>query len=199
MNKNKTIWDYFNDNIEYPKEVAFNPIPYNTVWTYISVTFLNGFINYVKPFKCYLIDRYTPNSENINDVKYQIEGGYEWLTFNGTKGELKDKILKEEIKLYHTKLSCFSDDIIILSEIEHNEKDGLNRFMFFWFDMDVSDCSIGRIETKDTKEEVIQSVVNWLEQNKEENKGKLVEEGFDNGLMNYTELPLSFLKGWLKF
>lgn len=199
MNKNKTIWDYFNDNIEYPREVAFNPIPYNTVWTYISVTFLNGFINYVNPIKCYLIDRYTPDNENINSVKYQIEDSYEWLTFDGTKGELKDKILKEEIKLYHTELSCFSDDIIILSEIEHNEKDGLNRFMFFWFDMDVSDCSIGRIETNDTKEEIIQSLINWLEQNKEENKDRNIEESFDNGLMNYTELPLSFLKGWLKF
>lgn len=34
---------------------------------------------------------------------------------------------------------------------------------------------------------------------KDKNKGKTVEEGIDNGIINYTELPISFLQGWLKF
>ena len=75
--KDKTIWNYFNESIDYPSEVAHNPIPYGTIWCYISSTFLNEFINYVNPIKCYLIDRYTPDDEKVDD--------------NHTKGELKDK------------------------------------------------------------------------------------------------------------
>lgn len=200
MGKKKTIWGYFEDNFEYPKEIAHNPIPYGTVWTYVSSTFLNGFINYVKHISCFLIDRYTPDNENIGDrtIFYQNKDGIEWLKFNGTKKELKDKITSGEIKMHHTNLGCFGDDIIILSEIE-TQNDEVGKYMFFWFDMDCSDCSIGKFETTDTKEEVIQSVINWLEECKLENENKTIEEHSDSGIINYTELPISFLSGWIKF
>lgn len=200
MEKKKTIWEYFEDNYEFPKEIAHNPIPYGTVWTYVSSTFLNGFINYVKPISCHLIDRYTADNENITDrnISYRNSGEIKWLKFDGTKKELKDKILSGEFQMHHTRLNCFGDDIIILSEIE-TENDETGKYMFFWFDMDCSDCSIGKFETTDTKEEVIESVVNWLEGCKSENENKTVEEHSDSGIINYTELPLSFLRGWLKF
>lgn len=54
----KTIFDYFIDVVDYPTEIVHNPIPYGTMWNYISSTFLNGVINYVKPISCYVIDRY---------------------------------------------------------------------------------------------------------------------------------------------
>jgi len=198
METKKTIWDYFEDNIEYPSEVAHNPIPYGTIWTYVSSTFLNGFINYVNPIGCYLIDRYTPDNENISDrcISYQKKDDNKWLKFDGTKGELKDKILSGEFKMYHTKLDCFGDDIVILSEIE-TENEVTGKYMFFWFDMDCSDCSIGKFETTDTKEQVIESVINWLEKDKSENINKTVEKYSDSGIVNYTKLPLSFLKGWI--
>jgi len=185
----KTIWNYFYEWIDYPQEVAHNPIPYGTVWCYISSTFLNGFINYVTPIKCYLIDRYTPNNEKVDD--------------NHTKGELKQKILYGENEMFHTELNCFRDDIVILAEIDAEDYDSnnnkLNKFMFFYFDEDVSDCCIGKFETNDSKEEVIQSIINWLEREKLNNIGRTVKENTESGIINYTELPLSFIKGWVKF
>lgn len=202
MKKNKKIWDYFIDNVEYPRNVAHNPIPYGTVWNYISDTFLNGFINYIKPIECYLIDRYTPDNEDISDrcVSYRNKNTYEWLSFKGTKGGLKELILSDKIEMYHTKLSCFGDDIIILGEIETNdENEELGLYMFFWYNMDCSDCSIGKFQTEDTKEEVVQSIINWLEECKSENKNNIIHENIDNGIINYTKLPLSFIGGWIKF
>lgn len=185
--KIKTIWDYFEDNIDYPNNIMENPIPYNICWSYVSSTFLNGFINYVEPIKVFVIDRYSSNKEEVTCEQ-----------FKGTKRELKDKIISGDIKPFHTDLGCFNDDIMILAEFEH-EKDELNHFIYFWFDCDVSDCVIGKFKTEDTKEQVIQSLVNFLEQRKEENKDFEIEEHMDNGILNYTELPLSFLNGWLKF
>lgn len=182
MKNKKTIWQYFDENIEYPRKLALDPIPYGTVWTYVSSTFLNGFINYVEPIKCYVIDRYTSDDKNVGDKEYI------------TKGDLKKKIIAGELDVYHTDLSSFEDDIIMLADI--GEK---GHYMFFWFDMDVSDCSIGRFKTEDTKEDVIQSVVNWLEQEKKENAEQVIKESFDSGICDYTELPLSFISGWVKF
>ena len=79
------------------------------------------------------------------------------------------------------------------------ENNDTNKYIFFWFDMDCSDCSIGKFETDELESDVIQSVVNWLEECKTENVGKIVEENMDNGIVNYHQLPLSFIKGWVSF
>ena len=71
--------------------------------------------------------------------------------------------------------------------------------MFFWFDMDVSDCSIGRFETSDSKNIVFESLKNWLDEQKKENEGKIFQEQYDNGILNYHELPVSFIEGWVSF
>jgi len=104
--------------------------------------------------------------------------------------------------MYHTELNCFGDDIVILAGLDDMESasdDEEKTYIFFWFDSDVSDCSIGKFKTTDTREEVIQSLINWLEQQKEENKGKNIEDGFDNGICHYTELPISFQSGWVSY
>lgn len=197
----KKIWDYFDENIEYPKEIAHNPIPYGTVWTYISSTFLNGIINYVKPISCFVIDRYTPDDEKIGDRNFTVCNKNEfgkWHKWDGSKKELINVIISGEKEMYHTKLDCFGDDIIILAKIE-TENDDTDKYIFFWFDMDCSDCSIGKFETEDIESDVIQSVVNWLEECKTENIGKIVEENIDNGIVNYHKLPLDFIKGWVSF
>lgn len=190
------IWDYFNEKIDYPSDVALNPIPYGTVWSYISSTFLNGFVNYVKPIACFVLDRYAEDGELIGDRNFTVCNAGEfgkWHKWEGTKKQLIDAIKNGSKAMAHTKLDCFGDDIILLTEIEPD------KYMFFWFDMDVSDCSIGRFETTDPKETVISSVVNWLEREKTDNNGKTVTNGFDNGIVNYHGLPISFLEGWVSF
>lgn len=171
MGNIKTIMDYFDDEVEYPNDVALNPLPMNTFWSYISSTFLNGFINYVEPLKVYVLDRY--------------------------EDDKTDEVLNLS-KQYHTELSQFGDDIILLGKIENNDDD-LNKFMFFWFDMDVSDCCIGRFETTDNNETVCEALLNWLEEKKLENKGEIFNEDHDNGILGFHELPKSFINGWLSF
>jgi len=192
----KKIWDYFDDSIDYPGGVVHNPIPYGTVWNYISSTFLNGFINYAEPIAVFLIDRYTADDEDLSDreISYHDKDDFpNWKKFEGTKAQLRDDIISGEKEFFHTNLSCFGDDIVILGDI------GKGDFVFFYFDMDVSDCSIGKFETDDKKEDVIQSIINWLEEEKENNKEYEIKPNLDSGIINYHQLPLSFIKGWVKF
>lgn len=52
------FWDLFEFDEDYPKEVAERGVPENTLYCYISSTFLGGFINYVEPIKAVMIKRY---------------------------------------------------------------------------------------------------------------------------------------------
>lgn len=198
--KVKNFLDYFDETVEYPTDIAYNPMPWNVCWSYISSTFLNGFINYVNPISCYVVNRYTKESENISKrgVIIRNKGEYDWQKFKGTKKELIDLIVSEEKEMSHTDLSCFGDDIIVLAEIEdeRNNKKGYNKFMFFWFDRDVSDCSIGRIKTEDYKEFLVESLGNWLAKEFGDNKKHEEKCGDESG---FHKLPLSFFKGWVKF
>lgn len=199
---NKKIWDYFHNTVEYPKNLVHYPIPYGTLLCYVSSTYLNGFINYVRPISVFVLDRYTSKDEDITDRKINLydTGKYQkYYDFTGTKGELIDKVVEDAVGFSHTNLDCFDDDIIILAEVKNDEDDELGRYIFFWFDCDVSDCCIGKFETIDTKEQVQKSVLNWLNYNKETNKNFNIDKNADNGILDYTELPLSFLSGWLKF
>lgn len=179
----KKIWDYFKNSVDYPRILTGEILPFDEVWMYVSYCFLNAFINYVKPIKIYSIGRYTPDEE-------LIEYGKEKLT----KKELRDKIIANEIKEYHTELNCLRDDIVVLARIEDS-----GDYIFFYFDMDVSDCSIGRIKTEDSQNGIVQSVINWLEDEKNKNKGKSFEKNMDNGIINYYELPNSFFRGWVGY
>ena len=68
----KQIWDYFHSTVDYPKNKVHFPIPYGTMWAYISSTYLNGFINYVRPISVFVLDRYTPKDEDITDRKNNL-------------------------------------------------------------------------------------------------------------------------------
>lgn len=171
MGNIKTIMDYFDDEVEYPNYASLNILPMNTLWSYTSSIFLHAFIHDVEPLKVYVLDRY--------------------------EDDKTDAILNLQNQ-YHTKLSQFGDDIILLGKIENNSDD-LNKFMFFWFDMDVSDCCIGRFETTDNNETVCEALLNWLEEKKLENKGEIFTEDHDNGILGFHELPTSFINGLAYF
>lgn len=131
----------------------------------------NAFINYVKPIRVFVLDRYNDDkTEQIKNLK------------NNSNTNLRE----------------FGDDVIILAQIE-NYKVGINMYMLFWFDCDVSDCKIGRFETDDHHVLVEQSLVNYLDEMKKENEGHPFFEFKDNGVLNYHEVPLTWLSGWLSF
>jgi len=197
----KKIWDYFKEVVDYPNDILHNPIPYNVCWSYVSATLLNGFINYTKPvLSVYVLDRYTGLNKKVDlDTPIDKVKGKN-VKFAGTKGDLINGFLSGALKIHHAKLSCFKDDVVVLGEIPMDDFDnGLHRFIFFWFDCDVSDCSIGRFETTDSIEDVNQSIINWLESEKDYNKNKKIVEGYDNGIIDYHKLPTLFMSGWVSF
>lgn len=85
-----------------------------------------------------------------------------------------------------------------MAEIE-SENPSEGSYMFFCFDSDVSDCSVGRFKTSDSIPTIIQSITNWLESEKTKNKGKEIEARCDNGIIDFHTLPLSFIKGWVSY
>jgi len=185
----KTIFDYFTDRIEYPDDVAENPLPVGTLWEYVSHIILNGFINYVKPVKWYVLDRYEEEGDTISSIPVQDKGAPGWKKWSGTKKELISVLNSGEKEAYHFNLGNFSDDVLLLAESEQRNKDKFsNRYFFFWFDCDVSDCFIGQFETADSKEQVIKSFDNTLEYLK----------GIDT-ITGYTEMKNGILKGWISF
>lgn len=196
----ESIWDYFDDNIEYPKNIVDNPIPYGEVWTYISSSFLNGVINYVKPISCYVLNRYTQESEDISSEKFTVCNKDEfgkWHNWVGTKKELIVAIQSGEKEVYHTNMRCFLDDIIILAKIE-NELESQNKYIFFWFDMDSSDCSIGKFMTDDSEEKIIENLEKGLK--KDFVDDKVSHESYHEiDSSGFHKLPLSFIKGWVSF
>jgi len=175
----KNFNDYFEYAEDYPSGKVFDILPWNVEWCYCSTTFLNGFINYVKIKKAYVISRYTKwDEEADNSIKIKELTG--WKDFKGTKKEHYDILTR-----YDTGSNCFnfqgldnafSDDVLILARVDHDvEKKEQkncpiyadscqadvgpeeNCFIFFWYDRDCSDSCIGRFKTKDSEEDVITS------------------------------------------
>lgn len=184
---NKTIMNYFDSTQTYPENILHEMLPYGTLWEYVSVDLLNGFVNYGKPLKICVCDRYrTPD--------YRLDNEY-----NCTKIELISKIQNNELTLFHTNLRIFNDDIILLQkfdasykqmhdmceidDVEYDELRNMGHYILYWFDCDTSDCMIGKFRTTDSEEKVIESFDNYIK---------------DLEFECYN-LPLNFLNGWLKF
>lgn len=56
------VYDLFDDDVEYPdKDMLVNGVPIGMNYSYISTTYLNGFINYVEIIGATMIQRYLPN------------------------------------------------------------------------------------------------------------------------------------------
>jgi hypothetical protein len=186
-----TIFDYFDKHIEYPENIASNILPYGTLWSYVSDSILNAFINYVKPFGIYVLNRYRTEDSKVS-CRVHTPGQCDWYDFNGTKIELITKLKSKQIDIYHTKLGCFDDDVIIISEITPGS------YMFFWFDCDVSDCMIGRFITSDTKEQIYQSILTYLSNTCADNTNGMITEDTEC-LCGWNELPPDILSGWVSF
>jgi hypothetical protein len=186
---------YFTNTIDYPNNITDNLLPYNEMWGYVSSTFLNGFINYVDVIQCHVLDKYVDEEnyeyyeDNICECSYRESNSasQEWKKFKGPKSELLKNVIDGKFCFSHTKLNCFMDDIIILGKIKSDDE-STNKYMFFWFDCDVSNCAVGRFETTDSEEQVL-----------EELKLYLKERVSDNYIKGYTLLPDSFIEGWVSF
>lgn len=118
---NKEFFDLFDDSEEYPENVAERGVPQNTVYHYISTTFLNGLINYVDNKMAIMIERYTEFDDNdISEytahLKDNIHSNYSGSVFRNV-----------------------IDDVVIFGETEDS-------YWYFYSDGDCSDSDIGRVE-----------------------------------------------------
>lgn len=186
----KQFKNYFKYNESYPQNLVYNPLELNVDLEYVSNTYLDAFINYVKIKKAYLIDRYTPWEEEFDEPPtiqvMDSPKSFNWIDVTlHNKQQLYDYLTQEHIRL-STKLREFSDDVIILANVIDAEKNDTNQWIYFWYDNDVSDCSIGRFETLDS-EEVITDCFN-----------KFVKDlDFTNG--EAKEIPIHAFTGWITF
>lgn len=94
MKKILNIWDLFETNEDYPQDVAERGVPENTLYSYISSTFLDGVINYVKPIKAVMIERYD-NNDNT-------------------------EVVAEFNKEHHSKLAALPDDVLIAAQTKND-------------------------------------------------------------------------------
>lgn len=117
-----SFFKLFKYNEEYPENIAERGAPQDTLYEYVSTTFLNGFINYVKIFFVCVIERYVIWDENPD-------------CFEAWNGVAKD---------FHPDYSHIGDDVLILAESP-------NSFWFFWSDQDSSDCMIGRFAKEEVE------------------------------------------------
>lgn len=175
------FFDYFDKQIEYPKNVAENPLPVGVCYDYIGSSFLDGFINLTRKgfLYCFVLNRYTRED-------YKLE------SFNNkTKVEVINDINSGAEEFYHTKFNKLEDDVLILSRINEN------MYMFFWYDMDCSDCMVGRFETYDSPEVIKASLMQHLIKEYRDHKEHEEHHEDENG---FHELDVNkFLKGWVSF
>lgn len=151
---NKSFFDLFEESIERPRNIAETGVTENTILDYVSYTYLNGILNYTEVFQALFIERY---NEMTPERKPIVE-----------------KMIDNLEEAYHTDYGDLDDDVVLLAESE-------NDYWYFYYDKDVSDCSVGRVNKENiTKEEFITL-----------HEQLLVKLG-----RNFHPLPLP--KGWVK-
>src|SRR5678815_3947671 len=112
---------YFKDIVEYPDDIAWDPLPWNVEYDYVANTFLNGFINHVEIAKAYLLDRYV-DEEKIWEVNIREPANtFQWEKFEGDKQEIYDKLI-EPGRTFHINLGDFGDSVLILSRIKNKRE-----------------------------------------------------------------------------
>lgn len=171
--------DMLMDYIEYPgRELLLSGPRDGYNYTYVSNTYLNGFINYVDIICGYMIRRYS------------IYDNSKWLNQCNNIEALKDSP--------HTNISDINefDDIIILAESDTS-------YWIFWNDCDCSDCCIGKLSKKEfhdahhpnidsIKKEFKKYVIACLVTS---TGRKFVPDTYDNYL---KYIPPEYFRGWIK-
>jgi hypothetical protein len=189
---------YLPDGVEYPENLVAEPLALDQCSVFVSHSYLDGFINYVKIVSAWLIPRYNTKGEH-GEYKIQImdpPGSFNWVekTFVGI--QFYKLVSKNPRVLCHTKISYFGDDVAILGRVPVNEEHGTatREYVFFYYDCDVSDCMIGRFLTENAEEEVLQrfnTYAEWL--------GRQKAETWEDPLIKSLPIPPAAFPGWISW
>lgn len=187
----KRFQDYFLHSLDYPGDrLIIYPIEIGTDYNYVASSYLDGFINYGTLVKLFVVGRCRDwfedfesddrNTVMINDSK---TGGYNWVEkFYKDKDELFNLVTQPNAVSNLCLSQHFQDDVVILKRLTNFSE---NQWIYFWYDMDSSDCSIGRFTTDDNDQTVIQKFTEFVK-NSEANK------------FGEREIPLHCFNGWVR-
>lgn len=179
---------YFYDTIDYPSARAItDPIPLGVHYCYVATSYLDGFINYGEFVKAFVVGRYHDWFEDLNGVTpisiNVSKQGYEWVKKSyKNKDEAFNLVTRLDAIIHPVLSQHFQDDVVILKKA--TDETGKVQWIYFWFDMDSSDSAIGRFETQDSDEIVIESFSKYVKDCSCNYHGE-------------REIPLHYFRGWV--
>lgn len=185
--KSKPFFDLFDDSIEYPNITGTTEIlPVGTLYSYISGSFLNGFVNIAgKPIAAFGVFAYDDvDGQSDKPVQYQEPANsfiWQRTSEQMTRREVFE-LLTQPGRLAHANLDDLDCCVFMLCSA------GDNVYWAFEFDQDVSDCVIGRFESDLPEDELIKLFRDRA-------------EGFADArqVKEVFEIPLTFFTGWTSF
>lgn len=174
---------YFNYSIDYPDNIALNPLPLNVMYNYVSHSLLDGFINYVEIKKAFVLSHYYKWLDPVKHTVsiYKDNGKPTRKTFLN-KDELYIALIKPEA-VFHSECDIdFNDDVVILAKAGELTE-GIC-YYYFYYDCDCSDCSISRFVVKDAEYILINNFIEHIKSFKFIDKPR--------------EIPLHYFRGWIR-
>ncbi|QWU13375.1 hypothetical protein SAMN04487895_10338 [Paenibacillus sophorae] len=145
------FFDLFDDTDDYPRNLAETGVPINTCFDCVGYDYLDVTLKYTKVFYAAMIEHYDKRTAEQKEAIY-------------------NDIINKEYR-YQQYYDIVEDHVVFLSESK-------NSYWIFYYDPDVSDCLIGRVEkSRISKEEFKSKYIKHLESKKHKE--------------SYCELPLN--------
>lgn len=137
----EVLWEselrYFDHTVEYPGVDLFDGMEWGIFYHYVNNWFVQGALCLVgQRVRAWLLERYEAfDPDRLAEVERKTtENPHRWIEWDE-----------------------FEDDIIVLAR---GDKPG--EWWLFWFDRDVSDCSLGRFRTEDDADTISANIDRWI-------------------------------------
>lgn len=177
---------YFLDSYDRPRDFAENPFPLNTKYENISSELLDALINHVKILKAYALgaNRWQSEIHGLPNISRLTAEGTQYIETISTYEQLFNWLTKvPDGSFSHPQLHLFQQDVLILAHASSNA----DTYWFFWYAMS-GRCDIGRFQTSDTQDQVLENFSLYVE--------SVTFPEYDKA----KEIPLNFFKqGWISF
>ena len=155
------IRDFIKNGEDYPSVDQLTQMKVDSDYCYINSTYCVGLANMLENISAFMIARYSLVDNIDSEYTVLLDDNDEFLKNYNENIDYLNKISDSD--WYHTKLGRFCiDDVIITGESENN-------YYIVWFDHDVSDCEIIKINKKhyQSLKEFNDAVVEYFEKEKQ--------------------------------
>lgn len=168
------MYEYPGDQIQ-----EFGGIPQNTIYEYVSSTFLDGLVNYGTGHRAWLMARYGLNNEEQSHIRDE--------DYVPTEAEYR-AFAKACTEATHFK--PVGDDWLVAYETKES-------YMFLWYDRDVSDCSIERWSKDMCMQWNIRTLAEFAADRIEAFKVNSAERTKHRALANPILIEAGPVRGWI--